>query len=87
MPFATENAIQAAQLDIIEEALLDLDAPSALLSILADLRLEKGFEQPQSIGEHVACFLSTNFSYLKLLPYSHGANPRIYCPPVRSLCI
>ena len=50
MPFATENAIQAAQLDIIEEALLDLDAPSALLSILADLRLEKGFEQPQSIG-------------------------------------
>ena len=50
MPFATENAMQAAQLDIIEEALLDLDAPSVLLSNLADLRLEKGFEQPQSIG-------------------------------------
>ena len=50
MPFATESAMQAAQLDIIEEALLDLDAPSVLLSHLADLRLEKGFEQPQSIG-------------------------------------
>ena len=50
MPFATENAIQAAQLDIIEEALLDLDAPSVLLSHVADLRVAKGFEQPQSIG-------------------------------------